>query len=176
MPNQIEKRETAGSASIAAASPNGGVASAAPTATALQPDGKLRDGRIDGAVRKDGAASAPAARSIANMANAVANLDSPDLFLNRELTWLAFNRRVVSEAEDENNPLLERLKFLAITASNLDEFFMKRIGGLKQQAVAGVHQLTVDGRTPQQQIAESYTRVREIQQTSAKCCRCCSDS
>ena len=84
----------------------------------------------------------------------VANLDSPDLFLNRELTWLAFNRRVVSEAEDESNPLLERLKFLAITASNLDEFFMKRIGGLKQQAVAGVHQLTVDGRTPQQQIAE----------------------
>src|SRR5208282_2990399 len=83
---------------------------------------------------------------------------------NRELTWLAFNRRVVSEAEDENNPLLERLKFLAITASNLDEFFMKRIGGLKQQAVAGVHQLTIDGRTPQQQIAESYARVREIEQ------------
>jgi len=164
VPNQIEKRETAGSASIAAASPNGGVAPAASTSAPLQPDGKLRDGRIDGAGKKDGAASAPAARSIANTAN-VANLDSPDLFLNRELTWLAFNRRVVSEAEDESNPLLERLKFLAITASNLDEFFMKRIGGLKQQAVAGVHQLTVDGRTPQQQIAESYTRVREIEQT-----------
>ncbi len=92
------------------------------------------------------------------------DLTSPDLFLNRELTWLAFNRRVLHEAEDERNPLLERLKFLAITASNLDEFFMKRIGGLKQQVVAGMHELTVDGRTPQQQINECYTVVREIEQ------------
>jgi len=81
------------------------------------------------------------------------NLDSSDLYLNRELTWLAFNRRVLSEAEDERVPLLERLKFVAIVASNLDEFFMKRIGGLKQQRGAGVSKLTVDGRTPEQQIA-----------------------
>ncbi len=92
------------------------------------------------------------------------DLASPDLFLNRELTWLAFNRRVLHEAEDERNPLLERLKFLAITASNLDEFFMKRIGGLKQQVVAGMQELTVDGRKPQQQIAECYLVVREIEQ------------
>ncbi len=159
MPNQIEKRETAGAVSTAAASPNGGVAAAASTSAAPQPDGKaaVRDGRSDGAARKDGAIAAPAAPN-------VANLDSPELYLNRELNWLAFNRRVVSEAEDETNPLLERLKFLAISASNLDEFFMKRIGGLKQQAVAGVHQLTIDGRTPQQQIAESYALVREIEQ------------
>jgi polyphosphate kinase len=91
------------------------------------------------------------------------DLTSPDLFLNRELTWLAFNRRVLHEAEDNRNPLLERLKFLAITASNLDEFFMKRIGGLKQQVVAGMHELTVDGRTPQQQINECYTVVRELE-------------
>src|ERR1700719_2325196 len=91
-------------------------------------------------------------------------LSSPDLFLNRELTWLAFNRRVLHEAEDERNPLLERLKFLAITASNLDEFFMKRIGGLKQQVVAGMQELTVDGRTPQQQVAECYLVVRELEQ------------
>src|SRR5271156_2140930 len=89
------------------------------------------------------------------------DLTSPDLFLNRELTWLAFNRRVLHEAEDERNPLLERLKFLAITASHLDEVFMKRIGGLKQQVVAGMQELTVDGRTPQQQIAECYLVVRE---------------
>ena len=92
------------------------------------------------------------------------DLSSHDLFLNRELTWLAFNRRVLHEAEDERNPLLERLKFLAITASNLDEFFMKRIGGLKQQVVAGMQELTVDGRTPQQQIAECYAVVREQEQ------------
>src|SRR5215471_6234152 len=101
---------------------------------------------------------------IARPAKGDVDLASPDLFLNRELTWLAFNRRVLHEAEDERNPLLERLKFLAITASNLDEFFMKRIGGLKQQVVAGMHELTVDGRTPQQQIAECYQVVRDIEQ------------
>src|ERR1019366_10143688 len=93
------------------------------------------------------------------------DLTSPDLFLNRELTWLAFNRRVLHEAEDERNPLLERVKFLAITASNLDEFFMKRIGGLKQQTSAGMQDLTVDGRTPQQQITECLAHIREFEQT-----------
>jgi polyphosphate kinase len=92
-----------------------------------------------------------------------ADLKAPELFLNRELTWLAFNRRVFAEALDENNPLLERVKFLAITASNLDEFFMKRIGGLKQQAIAGMQELTDDGRTPQQQIAECLAEVREFE-------------
>jgi polyphosphate kinase len=90
-------------------------------------------------------------------------LKSPELFLNRELTWLAFNRRVFAEAVDESNPLLERVKFLAITASNLDEFFMKRIGGLKQQAIAGMQELTDDGRTPQQQIAECLAEVRQFE-------------
>ena len=94
----------------------------------------------------------------------VADLDSPLLYLNRELTWLAFNRRVLAEAQDPRNPLLERIKFLAITSSNLDEFFMKRIGGLKQQVAAGFQQLTVDGRTPVQQIAECYTDIREMEQ------------
>ena len=89
-------------------------------------------------------------------------LNAPELFLNRELTWLAFNRRVFELALDERNPLLERVKFLAITASNLDEFFMKRIGGLKQQVVAGMHELTVDGRTPHQQIAECLVQAREF--------------
>jgi polyphosphate kinase len=59
------------------------------------------------------------------------NLDSSQWYLNRELTWLEFNRRVLHEAQDERTPLLERIKFLAIVGSNLDEFFMKRIGGLK---------------------------------------------
>src|SRR5215469_6056444 len=97
-------------------------------------------------------------------APAVADLNSPELYLNRELTWLAFNWRVLAESADRRNPLLERLKFLSITASNLDEFFMKRIGGLKQQVVAGMQELTPDGRTPRQQIAECYAEIRRMEQ------------
>ncbi|HKL61998.1 MAG TPA: polyphosphate kinase 1 [Woeseiaceae bacterium] len=88
--------------------------------------------------------------------------EDPALYLNRELTWLAFNRRVLTEAERERNPLLEQLKFLAIVGSNLDEFFMKRIGGLKQQQGAGVSTLTVDGRTPTEQIAECYAEISDL--------------
>ncbi len=87
------------------------------------------------------------------------NLNDPNLYLNRELTWLAFNRRVLAEAESDDNPLLEQIKFLSIFDSNLDEFFMKRIGGLKQQVGAGLHTLTVDGKTPQQQIEECQIQV-----------------
>jgi polyphosphate kinase len=91
------------------------------------------------------------------------DLESPELYLNRELTWLEFNRRVLHEAQDQNTPLLERFKFVGIVSSNLDEFFMKRIGGLKQQVGAGIMDLTVDGRTPVQQIEESCQMVREIE-------------
>ena len=91
------------------------------------------------------------------------DLESPELYLNRELTWLEFNRRVLNEAQDQNTPLFERFKFVGIVSSNLDEFFMKRIGGLKQQVGAGVTELTVDGRSPAQQIDESYRLVREIE-------------
>ncbi|QIK37475.1 polyphosphate kinase 1 [Caldichromatium japonicum] len=87
-------------------------------------------------------------------------LDDPSLYLSRELTWLAFNRRVLHEAEDPRTPLLERVKFLAIVSNNLDEFFMKRIGGLKQQIAAGVHTPGVDGRTPVQQLKDCQTAVR----------------
>ncbi len=90
------------------------------------------------------------------------DLRAPELYLNRELTWLNFNWRVLHEAEDERTPLLERAKFLAIVSGNLDEFFMKRIGGLKQQVGAGVHDLTVDGRTPRQQITECCDEVRAL--------------
>ena len=90
------------------------------------------------------------------------DLDSPEYYLNREITWLAFVRRVLHEAGDERTPLLERVKFLAITGSILDEFFMKRIGGLMQQVAAGVHKLTVDGRTPKEQIREAHDIIRAI--------------
>jgi len=94
--------------------------------------------------------------------DACGDLSSPELYLNRELTWLNFNRRVLVEAEDERNPLLERVKFLAITNNNLDEFFMKRLGGLKQQIAAGVSQLSVDGKTPRQQLSECVESVGKL--------------
>jgi polyphosphate kinase len=90
------------------------------------------------------------------------DLDAPELYLNREITWLNFNRRVLHEAEDERTPLLERVKFLAIVSSNLDEFFMKRIGGLKQLQAAGVGKPSVDGLSPSEQIARCHTAIREI--------------
>jgi polyphosphate kinase len=91
------------------------------------------------------------------------NLDAYEFYLNRELTWLEFNRRVLHKGLDKRTPLLERVKFLAIVASNLDEFFMKRIGGLKQQVGAGVTELSVDGRTPEQQIQECHAVVRDME-------------
>ena len=86
----------------------------------------------------------------------------PALYLNRELSWLDFNRRVLHEAEDASNPLLERLKFAGIFGGNLDEFFMKRIGGLKQQVASSVRGLTLDGRSPRQQLEEINAAVRPL--------------
>jgi polyphosphate kinase len=90
------------------------------------------------------------------------DLDAPEWYLNRELTWLEFNRRVLHEAQDSRTPLLERVKFLAIVHSNFDEFFMKRIGGLKQQIGAGVQTPSVDGRTPMQQFEQCRDLARSL--------------
>ncbi len=90
----------------------------------------------------------PAQASIAPQNEPVFDLQSPEFYLNRELTWLAFNKRVLHEGQDNRNPLLEKVFFLAVVGSNLDEFFMKRIGGLKQQVGASVRRLSVDGRLP----------------------------
>src|SRR5947208_16852195 len=75
------------------------------------------------------------------------------LYLNRELSWLAFNARVLHEATDPRVPLLERVKFLAIFSSNLDEYFQVRVGGLRRQATSGVLHGTPDGLTPAEQLA-----------------------
>src|SRR5215510_2625224 len=91
------------------------------------------------------------------------DLNAPELYLNRELTYLNFCWRVLHEAEDERVPLLERVKFVAIVASNIDEFFQKRIGGLKQQVGAQLHTVTPDGRTPQQQIVDGLELVTRLE-------------
>jgi polyphosphate kinase len=108
------------------------------------------------------AAVKPKSRS-ARKPTAGINLSDHCWYLNRELTWLEFNRRVLHEAEDERTPLLERLKFIAIVSANLDEFFMKRIGGLKQQVGAGLRELSLDGLTPARQIQECHNVVRELE-------------
>ncbi len=90
------------------------------------------------------------------------DIRDPSLYLNREIAWLQFNRRVLHEALDARTPLLERLKFLAIFSSNLDEFFQVRVAGLKQQAAAAIVERTADGMTPEDQLAAISTVVRDL--------------
>ena len=90
--------------------------------------------------------------------------DDPARFLNRDLQWLEFNRRVLAQALDPRNPLLERLRFLAIFGSNLDEFFMKRVGGLRRQIDAGVGSPPWEPLSPQEQMV--FIRERVLEQTA----------
>ncbi len=86
------------------------------------------------------------------------DLSSPALFINRELSWLAFNERVLAQAQDASHPLLDRVKFLAITGTNLDEFFMVRVATILKKFRAGIEEVSIDGQTTDQQLATIRSR------------------
>jgi polyphosphate kinase len=98
-----------------------------------------------------------------------ADYKDPDLYLNRELSLLRFQERVLEEAQDVSLPLLERLKFIAILGSNLDEFFMVRVGGIKLQLAEGVVERSPDGRTPAEQLAEIRRFSQELMSRTKTC-------
>jgi len=92
-----------------------------------------------------------------------------ELFINRELSLLGFQSRVLEEAQDENNPVLERVKYLAIFGSNMDEFFMVRVSGLRKQVEAGIIDISPDGMTPREQLAAIRKRYIELDSEAHLC-------
>src|SRR5258706_14301645 len=94
---------------------------------------------------------------------------APDQFINRELSWLEFNQRVLDEALDPKNPLLERVKFFCIVSSNLDEFFEVRVAGIKQQMESEVVERSVDGLTATETFRAINRRVRRMVEQQYRC-------
>src|SRR5271170_6021910 len=97
--------------------------------------------------------------------------ENPQLFFNRHLSWMQFNRRVLEEALDPRNPLLERVKFLAITASNLDEFMEVRVAGLLQQAEQGRGEAGPDGLSPREVLTQLSESIHDFVKDQYACWR-----
>jgi polyphosphate kinase len=117
-----------------------------------------------GTVAARGPVETPAKPSAAD-----AEFNNPELYVNRELSLLAFQRRVLEEAEDEHNPLLERAKFLSILGSNLDEFFMIRVAGLADQVEAGTMEVGPDGMSPRAQLVAIRRELKRLLNEARKC-------
>src|SRR3954470_1714703 len=97
------------------------------------------------------------------------NLHDPRLYINRELSWLEFNQRVLDQATSDDHPLLERLKFLGIVSSNLDEFYMVRVATLMRDVREGRHDDSIDGLSAAQQLASIRTRVAALRHEQEAC-------
>ncbi|SEP70998.1 polyphosphate kinase 1 [Natrinema salaciae] len=140
------------------------------TAEPTEADGTAEPTEADSAAAESAASSA-AEGADSSAEQRTVDLSDPTYYLNRELSELAFQRRVLHEVLDADNPLLERVKFLAIVTTNLDEFFRKRIGGLKQQIAAGITDETPDGRTPREQWNAALAEAEPLLERQARCYR-----
>ncbi|MEO8877319.1 MAG: RNA degradosome polyphosphate kinase, partial [Polyangiaceae bacterium] len=138
----------------------------APTSTANPSTTPLPSATSNGPISSSGATIAATGSGPGPTSNPHSNdaidLRAASLYLNRELSWLEFNARVLAEADNDAVPLFERLKFHAIVATNLDEFFMVRVAGLKQQATGEVGDLPPDGMTPIEALAGISARAHEL--------------
>ena len=97
------------------------------------------------------------------------SVENPKYLFNRELSWIEFNKRVLEQALNEKTPLLERLKFLSIFSTNLDEFFMIRVSGLKEQISEGIFELSPDGLSAAEQLSEIYKLLSPLISEQMRC-------